>query len=159
MHKRNANIILYLINMLQTFLSLCKNISYFFIPDFFHALYDEIILEYSLFVQRKSRISSPRLVYEPVQWPDITIARRAFWRFRASRDDAAVQSFRIAIGTEGYSGLDGSIVIKSIGSYYRFAVALVCSMDLIPYTPYLGMGPIEASTIRMHYGAQERTCR
>lgn len=46
--------------------------------------------------------------------------------------------------------LDGSIVIKSMGS--SAAAALTCPMDL---TPHLGMGTIEASTIRMHYGARE----
>jgi len=75
--------------------------------------------------------------------------------FRDLGQAATMRPFRAAISTEGHPGLDGSIVIKSIGSY-RFAGALACSTDL---TPYLGMGPIEASTIRMHYEARERTCR
>lgn len=61
----------------------------------------------------------------PVQRSDAAITRRAFSRFRASRDDAAARPFRAAaVGTEGYPGLDGSIVIKSIGSYYCYTAAL-----------------------------------
>lgn len=78
-------------------------------------------------------VLSTKLACEPVQRSDATIARHAFSRFRASRDDAAAPDCFVPPPARRIisHALDGSIVIKSMGSYY--AAALTCPMDLTPY--------------------------
>lgn len=121
MRKRNANIILSRTNIPHTFFRRsAKNITYFFVPDFFMlCAMKSFRLEYSLLSYRESR-KYHRRVPSPKLARDDRMLRSRDVHFRElgqAADDPAARPFRAAIGTQDYPELDGSIVIKSIGSY------------------------------------------
>jgi len=133
MRKRNANIILSHINILQTFFLCYENITYFFVPEFF-MLCDKIILAWNIHFYRTEEIHHRRVLP-----PKLARASRRSDRMLRSRgvhfrdlgQAATMRPFHAAISTKGHPGLDGSIVIKSIGPTYRWCSRMLHGLNSV----------------------------